>query len=245
MSRRIIRAMVCASEGDDPKDTNHIQLRTMIFQLFDQKKTQYKELKKWERTLVTRAAFSYLNQDDAVEVEAEAGPCGQVFIDERIDGSWRNETIEINQKVSYRGHDVTHYDLSIFAGGGRDTIIINHENTHRRPRCRTDEAVYRSSVEVRGGEGIDTFIDNSQRTQIAGGVGFQIKDMEIGEKLITHPENNEYMRSEEWNNGKTKYSIGATPYSGFHTVVVDEGAKLELTFNAEGNAVYMCVPENW
>ena len=33
MSRRIIQAMVCASEGDDPNDTNHTSHRTMTFTL--------------------------------------------------------------------------------------------------------------------------------------------------------------------------------------------------------------------
>ena len=33
MSFRLIRDMVCASEGDDPKDSHHIPLTTMTFTL--------------------------------------------------------------------------------------------------------------------------------------------------------------------------------------------------------------------
>jgi len=264
--------------GGDPKDTNHTPLRPMTFTLFS-RANRLRNISKANRLsnvfrkpvkMDWRAAFDNLDQDDAYVRNTTAGYNGVLYVDRDLNGSWRNETIKVNQLGFYRGHQRTNNRLTIDAKGGRDTIIINHQNSEEDP----DEVAWRTGefadyidpitvdewiaygfdrgvqhlrhVTAIGGPGKDTFI--AKGTGVTA-TPIYIRDMEIGEKLITHRSNASFREdplNTDTHNNWYVYIDGSPDYlAARHRLNLPENTRLEQMFNAEGDAVYMCVPDNW
>ena len=261
--------------GGDPKDTNHTPLRPMTFTLFS-RANRLRNISKAKRLsnvfrkpvkMDWRAAFDNLDQDDAYIRNTTAGYNGVVHVDRVLVASWRNERITINQLGSYYGHTRTMNRLQIDAKAGRDTIIINHQNSNededgvnfRKPfgepyykedwiNYGFDQGVqYLDQVYARGGPGKDTFIAKGTG---ATATTFNIVDMEVGEKLITHRSNTHFWKNNVGlSSTREQWFVaidGAGDYQhSRHRLLLPENTRLEQMFNAEGDAVYTCVPDNW
>ena len=231
--------------GGDPNRVNHTSFRTMNFQLFDQTKRNKKGLRK-SLKIDSLPPFGYLNEGDANVRHVEVMDEGYLRIDEDLNGSRRNEIIVINQRGSFRGHNNCLYSTSVNAGAGRDTIIINHRNASNENSVNDQVAQIQGYLAVDGGEGIDTYIEKNTGDTA---VGLFVTDMEVGEKLITHRSNNSFDRYQDWGSDGSWWSVridgdGSGNGSRYHNLFLPENTRLERLFNAQGDAVFMCVPES-
>ena len=79
-------------------------------------------------------------------------------------------------------------------------------------------------------------------------VGLRIMDMQVGEKFITnsaHSNAEELVRrSNSWSTWTVRSDDYRGAVAGGHLLYLSPGTMLEKLFNAEGDTVYMCVPEN-
>ena len=215
----------------------------MNFQLVDRTKRNKKGLRKPLR-IDSLPSFSYLNETDASTSHVEVMDDGYLRIDEDLNGTRRNETITINQRGEFRGHSKCLYSTSVNAGAGRDTIIINHKNLSNENHQNDQGIQLQAFLAVDGGEGIDTYIEKNTGNTA---VGLFITDMELGEKLITHRSNESFDKYQDWGSDGSWWSVRFDSNengSRYHNLFLPENTRLEKFFNAQGDAVFMCVPEN-
>ena len=171
---------------------------------------------------------------------------GYLRIDEDLNGTRRNEVIVINQRGDFRGHSNCFYSTSVNAGAGRDAIIINHKNASNENRLNNQGVQMQGFIAVDGGEGIDAYVEKNTGDTA---VGLFITNMEVGEKLITHHSNDSFDKYQDWGSDGSWWSVrfdgnGNGDDSRYHNLFLPENTRLEKLFNAQGEAVFMCVPEN-
>ena len=205
-----------------------------------------------------RAAFDNLDMGDSriEKYHPALGYPGTLHVHRTLDGTWRNDTITINQLDSFHGHKTLN-SLQIDAKGGRDTIIINHQNAGEDGLEAIPGSFLNSyeslliwnglergvqnlgMVHMRGGPGKDTFI--AKGTGVTA-VPVSIKDMEVGEKLITHRSNTNF-RNSRGNMWTVEIDGRDASQLSRHFLDLPDNTRLEQMFNAEGDAIYMCVQD--
>ena len=134
----MIPEKVCTSEGDDPKDTNHTESRTMTFSF------KFKQSPKRNRkfqSVKSRSKGLPLNISTGGDDEASDSSGETLFGKENDNNeSEGNECTEVNTIRGTNGDDVIHGtpcddliyagegDDTIYGGGGNDTIISGNGN---------------------------------------------------------------------------------------------------------------------
>ena len=223
---------------------------TMTFKLLTKAQRYRKALQNHSNfeirpSIDSRATTANLNESNAVTLDVEVMGQGTLHIVESLMGSWRNETITINQRGSFRGHDRCHYFMEIDAAAGDDTIIINHLNRVffglpvEEPGL--DQGDHRlAGVHLYGGRGQDTFVVKSRGWET---VALTINDMEIGEKFVTRHSSGTCYRAEDEPRENIWY-VDDGNHGAKHRLLLPDESRLEQLFNAEGDAIYMVLPES-
>ncbi len=247
--------MVCASEGDDPKDTNHTFFKTM-FKLIKANKKGVSSipevLKKEGLHIGNKSAAKYFqevgqrglftldprslepsfekiqtvfDESDAEHLSDNASESG-VLVSENIQGSFISDTITVNARNPWGVHQHVNYWTVVEAKSGNDTIINAHQH---------EEGTLTQHVRVVGGKGIDSFV------ALTGGAesDLSILDMEAGETITTAAEFNlvtERARDTfSVRNAEGDYKVWSAQVPENHT--------LQHLYDQSGNNVFICVPE--
>ena len=247
--------MVCASEGDDPKDLNHTRLKTMFELIKANQKgvSKIPEVLKKEGLYVgNKSAAKYFqevgqrglfaldprnlepsfekiqtvfDESDAEHLSDNASESG-VLVSENIQGTFLSDTITVNARNPWGVHQHVNYWTVVEAGGGNDTIINAHQH---------EEGTLTQMVRVVGGKGIDSFV------ALTGGdeSHLSILDMEAGETITTAPEFNvvteRYRDTFSVRNAEGDYKVWSAQVPENHT--------LQQLYDQSGNNVFICVPE--
>ena len=173
---------------------------------------------------------------------------GVVAVDEELKTTRFNDTITINQRrdfiTDWADYQNASYNLEIHALGGNDTIICNHTNDFY-----PEEVDPYMSLDVWGGEGIDSFVKTSLSYN-----GFSIWDMEEMETLTTHADY-DHVTTQDYHEpgvgytGKTYVTIRYADelgelMPGAHSVVIPEGTELVKLYD-EANDLnkFIVMPE--